>query len=389
MSITQRTVRAAGVAVGACLVVAMAAPAAGQATAPATAPATRPAGPACYALLVGGMPGTPIHARRYADWLKRFRAYLTGPAGVPAANVVVLSGDETFAKDPIVKGAATAEAVLAELKRLAATVQPQDQFILLTVGHASKRLTVPTLVLPGPDLSAQDLRRALDALPTKQQVLLLFSADSGKWVEELASEQRVIVAAAMPEEGAEPVYAEFFLRGLESKRCDGEGAPAAGRKDGTLTLLEAYNWSTYQTALWIARIRAVELKAVSSKLMIVVEEKGWNVDGRESVEIFKKLCVAAPGTPGSRILGAGSRGDIDDPVVPLRATEQYDSSLSQRRMITEHACLEDCGQKTPVTALAAEQKDYEPLAGTKDDEPGRLARRVVLGRGGLLPAKGD
>jgi hypothetical protein len=362
-------------------------PAASPTTRPAGAPTTRPAGPQCYALLVGGMPGTPIHARRYADWLRRMHAYLTGPAKVWPGNVVVLSGDPKLKDDPIVNAAATAEALEKALADLAKRVRPEDQFVLFIVGHGGMRMTVPTFVLPGPDLAADRAAALLENIPSRNEVILHFGNLGGKWVEHLAAANRVIVTGTEPRESAEPVYAEFFLRGLESERADGEGDPKAGKKDGVITLLEAYNWAAYQTALWIARIRAVELKQISETLMIVVEEKGWNVEGRESVEIFKKLCVAEPGTPGSRVLGAGSKPDIDDPIVPLRASEKYDDSLSNRRMITEHAALEDCGEKIPVSALSstvAKDKDYQPLAGDKDGEPGHRARRVVLGRAELI-----
>ena len=57
-------------------------------------------------------------------------------------------------------------------------------------------------------------------------------------------------------------------------------------------------------------------------------------------------------------------------------------------MIAEHAGLEDCGAEEPVSALGDEHKDFVPLAGTGEAEPGCLARRVVLGRAELLPAEG-
>ena len=53
------------------------------ASSPSLAPTARSGAPgACHALLIGGMPGTPIHARQYRDWLKRFHTYLTQKAGV-------------------------------------------------------------------------------------------------------------------------------------------------------------------------------------------------------------------------------------------------------------------------------------------------------------------
>ncbi|MDD5348962.1 MAG: hypothetical protein PHQ12_02005, partial [Chthoniobacteraceae bacterium] len=39
----------------------------------------------CYALLVGGLGGNGPYSRWYADWIGRFKTYLTQSANVPEA----------------------------------------------------------------------------------------------------------------------------------------------------------------------------------------------------------------------------------------------------------------------------------------------------------------
>ena len=187
------------------------------------------------------MPGTPIHARQYRDWLKRFHTYLTQKAGVPAGNVVVLSGDKEY-KNPILSGEATESSVLKALADAAAKTRPQDQFILFMVGLGVTTEKVPMLVLPGPDITARQIADALKDIPARNQVVLDFSASSGSSAEILCGPRRVVVCANMPGENTPPVFAEFFLSGLETGRADGQDAPAAGEKDGVITLLEAYHW---------------------------------------------------------------------------------------------------------------------------------------------------
>src|SRR3989339_761202 len=121
---------AAGVLAALWLATGIAAGIAGEA-APVPAPA---AGGACYALLLGGLPGTEIHARNYRAWLTEFHACLTKTAGLPEGNVVVLSGDKAFGA-PLVKEQATAEAVQKALAGFAGRVKPADQFVLFLVGH--------------------------------------------------------------------------------------------------------------------------------------------------------------------------------------------------------------------------------------------------------------
>jgi len=155
-----------------------------------------------------------------------------------------------------------------------------------------------------------------------------------------------------------------------------------------VTLLEAYNWAAGQTAYWIVRQK--------------LADPGWRVEGKESVAIFLKLCEGAPGEPASRQLGPGSRPDAPDKQYAFRPEGgRIDDFWRGRRVITEHATLEDCGEESGVSALGG--AGYKPLAGRKAGEPGHLARQIVLGRplvgrlvGGrraetrqLLPPKGD
>lgn len=360
-STTMRLVMAVAVLIGALP--------AGAAAPGGTAP------PACRALLLGGMPPTPVHARHYRDWLGRFHRHLTRRAKVPAANITVLSGDKAF-KGAIVTGPATAETVRQTLARLAKVVGPRDQFILFLVGLGVTSERVPTFVLPGVDVNARELADALASIRAGNQVVLNFSASSGDSAPILSRVGRVVVSANMPRENVPPVYAEFFLRGLESARADGEGAPKAGKKDGTITVLEAYNWAAFQTAQWIARQHRAGPNL-------------WRLNGRESVEIFRKLYVSSSDERGSRRLHPGSDAAGPDETVRLKMQGNEDEiAKSRRRVISEHAGLEDCGAEEPVSALGDETKDYVPLSGVGEAEPGSLARRVVLGSPALLPAKG-
>ena len=309
------------------------------------------------------MPGPPIYARRYADWLKRFHAHLTTAAKVPAGNITVLSGDEAF-KDPIVTGKATRESIKQALAGLAKKVKPDDQLVLILVGHGAVAETIPSIILPGQDLNAQELADALAAIRARNQVVLNFTASAGDSVRFLARAGRVTLSATMPAEATESVLAEFFLRGLESKQADGEGAPKAGLLDGTITLLEAANWACHQTAMWIGRMKTTE--------------SGWKVDGKESIEIFEKLYGGPEGELGTRKLSPSSNPNAVDEPVPLRPDGPLDAFWLGRRIVAEHAVLEDCGEERGLSPLAG--SGYQPISGAKAGEPGALARRVVLGR---------
>ena len=341
----------------------------GGVSAQTTRPAGAPRAGQCHALIVSGLGGSPLYARRYRDWAKRFGDHLTSKAKVPAANVTILTSDKDL-KSPLVRGPATRKAVLKSLAAMAGTVQPKDQFVLILIGHGSASDKEPTLALPGRDLTPKPLADALLDIQAANQVVLNFSGAAGGFLKDLSCAGRVNISATLPEETAEPVFAEFFLRALESARADGEGAatrPPAGAKDGKITLLEAYHWATRQTAMWISR-------------QTINEDDTWTVTGKESVKIFKKLYEGPAEESGTRKLSSDSDATIDDPdvaVVPPQEPEEA-RLWDGRRVVNEHAALDDLGGKSPLTALRGES-GYEPIAPVSPRKVGYLAAGVVLG----------
>ncbi len=287
-----------------CVILALATTASAQGTSNQAKPAVAPA-PQTYAVIVSGIPGTPLYARRFADWTTRFHAYLTGPAGIPASHVATLTGDKDF-NSPWVTGQATAQNIRQTLADLSQKVRDDDQFILVLIGHGQAGDSDPALLVPGPALTARTLAQDLNQIPARTQVVLNFAGAAGDMVKDLARAGRVNVAATGPGEEVEPVLAEFFLIGLETKAADGEapvaadepvpipadGSPAplrTGVKDGQVSMLEAYNWAARETAYWVGRQK-------------MDDDESWIVEGSKSVEIFKKLCVGGADDPGAEAL---------------------------------------------------------------------------------------
>jgi len=344
------------------------------ACASAVGAAGAPEGGRVHALIVKGLAGSPLYERRFADWSRRFREYLASSARDSAGQVVALpQGPEP----------ATLESTSAALERLAASASEDDQVVVVLIGHGLPVGERPRFVLEGPDLDAQTLARLLAPVRARNQVVLNMSASSGAFVRHLAKAGRVNVAANSPGEGNEPVFAEFFLRGLEGSRADGWAAPEAGAKDGVVTLLEAYNWAAWGTAQWISRQSRTE-------------SGEWRVDGRESVEVFERLCAGEETWLGVRRLSSASDRLSPDRPVPIMPEGYITEDWAFRRVLSERAVLEDCGRDSGASALVSwlpaaegpgspDRSGYRPLAGSALGEPGHLARRVVLGRASLLP----
>jgi hypothetical protein len=326
-----------------------------HAQAPAAAPSAAPG--QCYALLIGGPGGQDMYGKWYADWLTRFHTYLTQTAHVPDANIIQLSDK-----------AATFAAITDAFGKLGQHAQPQDQFVLFVVGHGEVLGPQATLELAGPDPTAPQLAALLNNFPAKNQVVLNFSASSGNFLKDLSAPGRVNIAATSPTEGNEPVFAEFFLRGLESKRAD-------TANKGTITLLEAFNWSAQQTAQWIGRWTKIDPGEGASPN----DPTSWKASGKETIEIFEKLYANDP----MRKLDPSSDRNAPDATVALEPPGgQVTDDWANRRVVDEHAVLEDCGQGIGVAEMS--EKGLQPILGQKPGDPGYLAGITVLGQPSLL-----
>ncbi len=286
-----------------------------------------------HVLILTGSPGTPLYARHHADWAGRFAACF-GSAG---AKVSSMSGP-----------ASTATGIRQKIAEIASQVRPNDQFVLVMLGHGG---TEGAFVVPGPDLGMKELAESLATIKAQSMVILNFTSSSGAALKDLRQPGRIVVTATSPMETGDSDFAEFFLQALES---------AKGRP---ISVLDTFNQSSYEHAQWITRQRQTE--------------EGWAVEGRKSLEIFKKL-YGGQDVPVSRRLAASeSDGIKDDPTLPLVPDGKVDF-WKGRRLVSEHALLEDTGQSEGAAAVDAD--GHHPLDPKKDDDAGALAKRVVLPR---------
>jgi hypothetical protein len=308
-----------------------------------------------YAILVGGLGGQAPYGAWYADWLARFQSYLVNKAHLPPDHIVLLSGQ-----------GATLDAITAAFHQLAKSAQPKDQLILFIVGHGEISGPTPKLTLKGPDPSPLQIAALLDSFPAKNQVILNFSASSGDFLKALSAPNRVNLTATSPTEIEEPVFPEFFLRGLESGRADAD-------KNGTVTLLEAYNWAAQQTAWWIARWDETD----SGKMTDPDKPAPptiWKASGKETIEIFEKLYA---GVPYRKLDPSSDRNAPDAPVALVPPGGQVTLDWQNRRVVDEHALLEDSGQGIGVSVIT--DTGLQPILGLNPGDPGYLAAHTVLG----------
>jgi hypothetical protein len=117
-----------------------------------------------YFLTVAGLGGEPEFDQRFTDYAQQLDKILRSETG---AKVDTLFGAE-----------ATKANVEAKLRALAQT-KPDDQVVVMLIGHGTFDEREYKLALPGPDISATELSQLLDKIPARQLIVDMTTSSGG------------------------------------------------------------------------------------------------------------------------------------------------------------------------------------------------------------------
>lgn len=175
-----------------------------------------------YFLTVAGLGGEPEFDQRFTDYAKNLDEILRNNAG---AKVDTLSGAQ-----------ATKANVEAKLKALAQT-KPDDEFVLMLIGHGTFDDREYKLALPGPDISATELSQLLDKIPARQLVVDM-TTSSGGAIPILQKPKRVIIAAtkAGTEKSSVVIFPRYWIEALRDPAADAD-------KNEVISALEAFKYA--------------------------------------------------------------------------------------------------------------------------------------------------
>ena len=146
------------------------------------------------ALIVIGLPGDVEHDFLFRSTASRWKEWLTGPLGFPAADVRVLSG--ASAGPGSGDAPATRESIGREVASLRERTRPGDRIWVFVLGHANLADGHAFLHLPGPDLRDDDFAALFRGLPGWEQVFWMTTAGSGCFLNSLSAPGRIVMAAA-------------------------------------------------------------------------------------------------------------------------------------------------------------------------------------------------
>ena len=181
-------------------------------------------------LVIVGVPGDPEHAAKFQEWAASLVDTAEHKYGVPESNVTCLCGPS---------GRASAENVRKVFADLAGRARPDDDVFVVLIGHGSFDGRQASFNLPGPDLSAADYAKLIDAIHA-HLIFVNTASASGPFVQALAGPDRTIITATRTGgERNETRFAEYFVAALAD--------PAADRDhDGRVSMLEAFDFAKAQ-----------------------------------------------------------------------------------------------------------------------------------------------
>ncbi|HEY7233090.1 MAG TPA: hypothetical protein VH539_03020 [Gemmatimonadaceae bacterium] len=192
-----------------------------------------------HLLIISGLGGEPQYSEQFRNWGLALGDVARKRYAMPDSEVVYLA--EEGAKDARIAGVSTKVNVEATLARFAKRAAPGDEVVVVLIGHGSGSQDDSKISLPGPDMSARDFARDLDAFKTQQVGFVDLTSASGDMLPILSAPNRVVITATKSSfERNESVFVRHFIAAFT-----GDGADVD--KDGRISLLEAYRYAVTET----------------------------------------------------------------------------------------------------------------------------------------------
>lgn len=187
-----------------------------------------PARARMYYVTVSGLGGEPDYEQRFAGMANDLDKLLKGSGST--ARIYTLSG------------AQASRAQLTEtLGTIAKQALPEDDFVLILIGHGSFDGTEYKFNLRGPDISGAELASLCDRIPSRRQLVVNTTSASGGAIGALERPGRAVIAAtkAGTEKNA-TVFARYWVEALHDPTADLD-------KNDSISALEAFEYADRKT----------------------------------------------------------------------------------------------------------------------------------------------
>jgi hypothetical protein len=188
-----------------------------------------PAHATVYYVAVAGLGGEPDYEQRFEGLIKDVNNILKGSNS--QVKLYALSGAD-----------ATRERVTGVMGQVAAQAKPDDDFVLLLIGHGSFDGVEYKFNLPGRDISSGELADLCNRIAAKRQLVVNTTSASGGSLAALEKPGRGVIAAT--KSGTEKnatVFARYWIEALRDPEADVD-------KSDSISALEAFQYATRKTA---------------------------------------------------------------------------------------------------------------------------------------------
>jgi hypothetical protein len=182
-----------------------------------------------YFVTVAGLGGEPDYEQRFT-------------ADANDLDHILRSSGSDVHVDTLTGSQSTREHLTQVLQQVARQAKPDDDFILILIGHGSYDGVEYKFNLPGPDVSATEIAALCDRIPSKRQLIVNTTSSSGGSYAALSKPGRAVITAT--KSGTEKnatVFARYFVEALRDPTSD-------TNKNNAISALEAFEYADRKTA---------------------------------------------------------------------------------------------------------------------------------------------
>ncbi len=191
--------------------------------------AAAPARAGIYYVTVSGLGGEPDYEQRFTAMANDLDRLLK--ASGSEAHVFTLSGAQ-----------ATRGQMTETLGQVAKQARPEDDFVLILIGHGSFDGVEYKFNLVGPDISGAELASLCDHIPSRRQLIVNTTSASGGSIGALEKPGRAVIAATKTgTEKNATVFARYWVEALHDPTADLD-------KNDAISALEAFEYADRKTA---------------------------------------------------------------------------------------------------------------------------------------------
>lgn len=182
-----------------------------------------------WLIILSGLGGEPRYTAAFEEHARALMQIAQTRLAIPPERILHRS--------ELTTPSISRETVAGVLDAVAAEAAPDATIVIVMLGHGSAVGGTPRWHLPGPDLTPDDLARALVAFPTQEVVVVNAASASGPWAEALAGPRRtVITATRSAAQRDETVFPRYFVEALGADGVDAD-------RNGRISVLEAFRFA--------------------------------------------------------------------------------------------------------------------------------------------------